>query len=61
MAATTLTPKPALERTSTASGLSVEELAVHALAQLPAGVRLELGATGARAMLDLTARAYAIR
>jgi glycosyltransferase involved in cell wall biosynthesis len=61
VAATTLTPKPALERTSTASGLSVEELAVHALAQLPAGVRLELGATGARAMLDLTARAYAIR
>jgi glycosyltransferase involved in cell wall biosynthesis len=40
---------------------SIPELAMHALAQLPTSVRLDLGPTSSRAMLDLTARAYGIR
>ena len=42
------------------SALSISELAVHALAQLPEAVRLELGPTHVRVMLGAIARAYGI-
>jgi len=42
------------------SALSIPELAMHALAQLPDVVRLELGRTPVRAMLGAIARAYGI-
>ena len=61
MEATTVRPGLVVGRAHHHGSMSIPELAVHALAQLPETVRLELGPTPDRAMLDLTARGYAIR
>jgi hypothetical protein len=59
--ATIVTPRLAPTRPRLDGSVSsIPELAVHALAQLPEAVRLELGPTPGRAMLDMTARAYGI-
>lgn len=60
MEATIVTPRLAPTRPRRDGSISIPELATHALAQLPEAVRLELGPSPDRAMLDMTARAYGI-